>query len=121
MPFSDDDRRSAIDYAKRAILEAGGDARVLGTASIVLMHCAKDYEQALQLARTAVENNPNSLNVMTSAAVVQLHCGGNACQYQRPGRRAQGSVATDCKIVKWLETHASRAFPADAPAGHGDF
>ena len=75
VPFSDDDRRSAIDYAKRAILEAGGDARVLGTASIVLMHCAKDYEQAMQLARTAVETNPNSLQVMSCASVVQLHCG----------------------------------------------
>ena len=75
LPFSDEVRRRAISYANSAVLNAAGDSRVLGTASIVLMHCAKDYEQALQLARTAVENNPNSPNVMTSAAVIQLHCG----------------------------------------------
>jgi adenylate cyclase len=73
-PFTHDDRTRSVDFARRAILDAGGDANVLGTASVVLLH-GKHYDEAMQVAAAALETNPNDWMAIVGAAVVTLHCG----------------------------------------------
>lgn len=73
--FTHDDRIKAIEFARRSIVDADGNANVLGTAAIVLMHCAQDYDEAMQVVRTALETNSNDMMVLICAAIVELHCG----------------------------------------------
>jgi TolB-like protein len=74
-PFTHDDGARAVEFARRAILDADGNANVLATAAIVLMHSAKDYDQAVQVGRTALDTNPSDMMVIICAAIIELHCG----------------------------------------------
>jgi TolB-like protein len=71
---SHDDRRRSVEFARRAILHADGDANVMATASIVLLH-AKHYDEAMRVTTAALETNPNDRVVMSCAAIVHLHVG----------------------------------------------
>jgi tetratricopeptide (TPR) repeat protein len=73
-PFTHDDRARSVEFARRAILNAGGDANVFGTSSIVLLH-SKNYDEALQVAATALETNPNDRVAINCAAIVHVHVG----------------------------------------------
>jgi TolB-like protein/Tfp pilus assembly protein PilF len=73
-PVTHDDRARAVHFARRAILDAAGDANVIGTASVVLLH-SKNYEEAMQVAITALETNPNDRVAINCAAIVHLHVG----------------------------------------------
>ncbi|MEO7222056.1 MAG: TIR domain-containing protein [Devosia sp.] len=72
---TNNDAERAVDFARRAILEAHGDANVLGTASIVLLHSGMHYDEAIQIANTALETSPNDRVALNCAAVVNLHAG----------------------------------------------
>lgn len=74
-PFTHDDGAKAVEFARRAILNADGNANVLAISAIVLMHSAKDYDQAVQVAHTALETNPGDMIVILCAGIIELHCG----------------------------------------------
>lgn len=73
-PFTHDDNARSVDLARRAIIEAEGDANVLSTAAIVLLH-SRHYDEAMQVATTALTTNPNDRAVINCAAIVHLHIG----------------------------------------------
>jgi TolB-like protein/DNA-binding winged helix-turn-helix (wHTH) protein/Flp pilus assembly protein TadD len=75
LPFTHDDAAHAVDFARRAIHHAGGDANVLGTASTVLLLSGKHYDEAMQVATIALETNPSDRVALNCAAVVNLHAG----------------------------------------------
>jgi tetratricopeptide (TPR) repeat protein len=69
------DLRACEALARRSIAAARGDPEILCRGALILIHIAKDYDQNLALARSAVDDAPNNIDVLTEAAVVELHCG----------------------------------------------
>jgi len=70
-----DDRTAALDFVRRAIANARGDAAVLARCGAALLHMGRDYERGMQIVANAVEANPNNQMVLIFAAIAQLHCG----------------------------------------------
>jgi TolB-like protein/Tfp pilus assembly protein PilF len=71
-----DDDRENVDYARRALRHAAGDAVVMASCAFTtLLHISGEYDLALAVARSAAEANPNSLTVVLGAGIVFLHCG----------------------------------------------
>jgi TolB-like protein/tetratricopeptide (TPR) repeat protein len=70
-----DDRATALDLARRALVAADGDAAVLAQCGATLMGIGQDYQRGTQIIADAVEANPNNQVVVTWAAIAELHCG----------------------------------------------
>ena len=57
--YGEDDSRTAVALARRAIAADRDDAHVMAAAGFVLVIVARDYDQGLQAAERARELNPN--------------------------------------------------------------
>ena len=70
-----DDRAAALDFVRRALAVADGDAFVLAQCGYTLASIGEDYRRGMQIIANAVEANPNNQVVLTAAAIAGLHCG----------------------------------------------
>lgn len=74
-PLGNDDVERCVDYARRGIRHAGGDARVLAQCALALIQPGRDYAGGMAVIEQATLTNPNELFVLTVAGVMNLHCG----------------------------------------------
>lgn len=70
-----DDVQRCVDYARRGIHHAAGDARILAQCAIALIQPGRDYDAAMAVIKQAVQVNPNDLYVLQVAGVMNVHCG----------------------------------------------
>jgi tetratricopeptide (TPR) repeat protein len=70
-----DDVQRCVDYARRGIHHAAGDARVLGQCAIALIQPGRDFEAGMAVIEQAARANPNDLYVLQVAGVMNVHCG----------------------------------------------
>ena len=70
-----DDGAISLDFVRRALSEAQGDAEVLAGCAYTLMVFGREYERGMQIISSALEANPNSPSVLTYAGVSALFCG----------------------------------------------
>ncbi len=73
--FGSDDDEKCLEYARRGLLHANGDAAVLAHCGDALLQYVKDYDWAMAVIQSAVETNPNYSLVNFVAGVGNLHCG----------------------------------------------
>ncbi len=78
-----DDVERCVDYARRGIRHASGDAWVMAQCALALIQPGRDYNGGMAVIEQAVQQNPNDLYVLTVAGVINLHCGDldTAMQY----------------------------------------
>ncbi|MDP3195509.1 winged helix-turn-helix domain-containing tetratricopeptide repeat protein [Tabrizicola sp.] len=70
-----DDVQRCVDYARRGIQHAAGDARVLGQCAIALIQPGRDYEAGMAVIEQAARANPNDIYVLQVAGVMHAHSG----------------------------------------------
>lgn len=70
-----DDVERCVEYARRGIRYAGGDAWVMAQCALALIQPGRDYSGGMDVIEQAVRQNPNDLYVLTVAGVMNLHCG----------------------------------------------
>jgi TolB-like protein/Flp pilus assembly protein TadD len=82
------DRDKSIDFARRALAGAGGDAVAMAYCGYALLH-GREYDLAMIAFQTAVDTNPNNLLTVIAAGVGHLHCGdvADALAYFRRAER----------------------------------
>lgn len=68
------DRAKSVEFARRALAKASGDALTMAYCGYALLH-GREHELAMVAFQTAVETNPNSLMPVIAAGVGNLHCG----------------------------------------------
>lgn len=71
-----DDVQRCVDYARRGIQFAAGDARVMARCAVSLIQPGRDYDTGMAVIDQAVRANPNDLYVLQASGVMHLHCGG---------------------------------------------
>lgn len=88
-PIGNDDRERCIEFARRGLENAAGDAMVMAHCGMALLQTAKDYDAATAVLMAAAEMNPNNLLVVARAGVACLHCGSidDAFAYFRRANR----------------------------------
>ena len=74
-PFGPDDRQRCRELARRGLLHAGGDAKVMADCGMALLQGAREYDWGLAVLESAVTTNPNDERVVVRAGVAHLHCG----------------------------------------------
>ncbi len=74
-PLTADDRSACINLARRGLANAHGDASVIATCGLALIHANAEYELGLATLRRATEANPNQFRVLMCAGIGYLHCG----------------------------------------------
>ena len=72
--FDADHRPRCVRFARKALMLAKGDSRVLTHAALALVHM-REYELAAAAAERALHENPNNALALIGAAVIQLHVG----------------------------------------------
>ncbi len=70
-----DDVERCVDYARRGIRHAGGDAWVMAQCALALIQPGRDYNGGMAVIEQALQQNPNDLYVLTIAGVMNVHCG----------------------------------------------
>ncbi|KAF0113526.1 MAG: transcriptional regulator domain-containing protein [Rhodobacteraceae bacterium] len=70
-----DDVQRCVDYARRGIQYAAGDARVMAQCAIALIQPGRDYDAGMAVINQAIRMNPNDLYVLQVSGVMNLHCG----------------------------------------------
>ena len=70
-----DDKEKCLEYARRGLLHAAGDAAVMAHCGNALLQYVKDYDWAMAVIQSAVEANPNYFLANFVAGVGNLHCG----------------------------------------------
>ena len=70
-----DDLERCVDYARRGIRHAGGDAWVMAQCALALIQPGRDYNGGMAVIEQALQQNPNDLYVLTVTGVMNLHCG----------------------------------------------
>jgi len=74
-PINPDDVERCVDYARRGIRHAAGDAWVMAQCALALIQPGRDYNGGMAVIEEALRQNPNDLYVLTVAGVMHLHCG----------------------------------------------
>lgn len=74
-PIAADDVERCLDYARRGLRHAKGNARVMAECGMALLQTGKDYATGLSVIRAAAAANPNDLFVASAAGVATMHCG----------------------------------------------
>jgi tetratricopeptide (TPR) repeat protein len=74
-PIQPDDVQRCVDFARRGIHHAAGDARVMAQCAIALIQPGRDYDAGMAVIEQAARGNPNDLYVLQVAGVMNLHCG----------------------------------------------
>jgi TolB-like protein len=82
-PIRPDDVQRCVEYARRGIGHAGGDARVMAQCAIALIQPGRDYDGGMAVIEQAAKVNPNDLYVLQVSGVMNVHCGDldRAMQY----------------------------------------
>jgi TolB-like protein len=70
-----DDVQRCVDYARRGIHQAAGDARIMAHCAIALIQPGRDYDAGKAVIEQAARINPNDLHVLQVSGVMNLHCG----------------------------------------------
>jgi TolB-like protein len=70
-----DDVQRCVDYARRGIHHAAGDARVMAQCAMALIQPGRDFEAGMAVIEQAARVNPNDLYVLQVAGVMNVHCG----------------------------------------------
>ncbi len=70
-----DDAQRCVDYARRGIQYAAGDARVMARCAVGLIQPGRDYDTGMAVIDQALRANPNDLYVLQASGVMNLHCG----------------------------------------------
>ncbi len=70
-----DDVQRCVDYARRGIQYAAGDARIMARCAVGLIQPGRDYDTGMAVINQAVRANPNDLYVLQASGVMHLHCG----------------------------------------------
>lgn len=94
-PIGKDDRDRCIEFARRGLETAAGDAMVMAHCGMALLQTAKEYDAAMAVLLAAAEMNPNNLLVVARAGVACLHCGSidDALSYfERANRLSPGDT-----------------------------
>jgi TolB-like protein/tetratricopeptide (TPR) repeat protein len=74
-PISPNDADRCVDFARRGIRHAEGDAWVMAQCALALVQPGRDYSGGMAVIGQAVRQNPNDRYVLTIAGVMQMHCG----------------------------------------------
>ena len=74
-PLGTDDVERCLDYARRGLRHAKGNARVMAACGMALLQSAKDYAGGIRVLEAAVRTNPNDLFVTAAAGVAVMHYG----------------------------------------------
>lgn len=84
-----DDKEKCVEYARRGLQHAAGNARVMSHCGMALLQTGKDYDAGMAVLLAAATANPNDLFVIANAAVGTLHCGpiDKALELLHRGRR----------------------------------
>lgn len=70
-----DDKEKCVEYARRGLQHAAGNARVMSHCGMALLQTGKDYDAGMAVLLAAAAANPNDLFVTANAAIATLHCG----------------------------------------------
>jgi TolB-like protein len=70
-----DDVQRCVDYARRGIHHAAGEARVMAQCAMALIQPGRDFEAGMAVIEQAARVNPNDLYVLQVAGVMNVHCG----------------------------------------------
>jgi TolB-like protein/DNA-binding winged helix-turn-helix (wHTH) protein len=71
-PFGPDDVARCVDYARRGIRLAAGDARVLAHCGVSLVLTGQDHAAGLPVLAAAVAANPNDVFILGSAGIINV-------------------------------------------------
>lgn len=74
-PIGSDDVERCLDYARRGLRHARGNARVMTHCGMALLQTGKDYIGGMRVIAAAAAANPNDLFVTCNLAVATMHCG----------------------------------------------
>jgi TolB-like protein len=74
-PFGPDDRERCRELARRGLLNAAGDAKVMADCGMALLQGAREYDWGLAVLESALAANPNDERVVVRTGVAHLHCG----------------------------------------------
>jgi TolB-like protein/Tfp pilus assembly protein PilF len=118
-PIDKDDRERCIEYARRGLQAATGDAMVMAHCGVALMQTAKEYDWAVAVLLAAAEQNPNNLLVVARAGLACLHCGDlddALALFNRANRLSPGDHGSHFAYCGIANVHLIRGDYAEAHA-----
>jgi adenylate cyclase len=74
-PIGSNDKVLCIEFARKGLKNAAGDAVVMAFCGLALHHVAKDFAWGMEIIQAAISANPNNLWVVNVAGIAHLHSG----------------------------------------------